>query len=93
MNIIEQVWTYMEQEKVKRAPTKLQQLWEVLQDIWRNIPLDFIQKFYDSVPRHVNELCKAKGFHTKYLTFIVLTIPALILLYSYHIHLLSYNII
>jgi hypothetical protein len=81
MNIIEQVWTYMEQEKVKRAPTKLQQLWEVLQDIW------------SSVPRHVNELCKAKGFHTKYLTFIVLTIPALILLYSYHIHLLSYNII
>jgi hypothetical protein len=66
MNIIKQVWTYMEQEKVKRAPTNLQQLWEVLQDIWRNIPLDFIQKLYDGVPRRVNELCKAKGFHTKY---------------------------
>ena len=26
MNIIEQVWTYMEKEKVKRAPVNLQQL-------------------------------------------------------------------
>lgn len=66
MNIIEQVWTYMEQEKVKRAPTNLQQLWEVLQDIWSNIPVDFIQKLYNSVPGRVNELCTAKGFHTKY---------------------------
>ena len=66
MNIIEQVWTYMEKEKVKRAPVNLQQLWEVFQDIWRNIPVDFIQKLYDSVPRCVNEVCKAKGFHTKY---------------------------
>ena len=66
MNIIEQVWTYMEKEKVKRAPVNMQQLWEVLQDIWRNIPVDFIQKLYDSFPRRVNEVCKAKGFHTKY---------------------------
>ena len=66
MNIIEQVWTYMEQQKVKRAPANLQQLWEVLQDIWRNIPVDFIQKLYDSVPSRVSELYKAKGLHTKY---------------------------
>ena len=66
MNIIEQVWTYMEKEKVKRAPVNLQQLWEVLQDIWRNISVEFIQRLYDSVPRRVNEVCKAKGFHTKY---------------------------
>ena len=31
-----------------------------------NIPVDFIQKLYDNVPRRVNEVCKAKGFHTKY---------------------------
>ena len=66
MNIIEQVWTYMEKEKVKRAPVNLQQLWKVLQDIWTNIPVHFIQKLYDIVPRRVNEVYKAKGFHTKY---------------------------
>ena len=33
---------------------------------WRNIPVDFIQRLSDSVPRRVNEVCKAKGFHTKY---------------------------
>ena len=66
MNIIEQVWTYREKEKVKSAPVNLQQLWEVLQDIWRNIPVDFIQKLYDSVSRRVNEVYKAKGSHTQY---------------------------
>ena len=55
MNIIEKVWTYIEKEKVKRAPVNLQQLWEVLQDISRNIPDDFIQKLYESVPRRVND--------------------------------------
>ena len=66
INVIEQVWTYMEKEKVKRAPVNQQQLWEVLQDIWRNIPVDIIQKLYDSVPPRVNEVCKAKRFHTQY---------------------------
>ena len=65
MNIIEQVWTYMEKVTL-HFPVNLQQLWEVLQDIWRNIPVDFIQRLYDSVPRRVNEVCKAKAFHTKY---------------------------
>ena len=51
---------------MKRAPVYLQQLWEVLQDIWRNIPVDFIQKLYDSFPRRVNEVCKAKVFHSEY---------------------------
>ena len=63
MNIVEQVWAYMEKEKVKRAPVNLQQLWEVLQDIWGNIPVDFIQEHYDSVPRRLNEVYKPKGLH------------------------------
>ena len=66
MDIIEQVWTYMKKEKVKRAPVNLQQLWEELHDVWRNIPVDFIQKLYDSVPRRVNEVYKAKGLYTKH---------------------------
>ena len=33
MNIIEQVWTYMEKVTL-HFPVNLQQLWEVLQDIW-----------------------------------------------------------
>ena len=63
MNIVEQVWAYMEKEKVKRAPVNLQQLWEVLQDIWGNIPVDFIQEHYDSVPRRLNEVYKPIGLH------------------------------
>ena len=61
MNIIEQVWMYMKKENVKRALVNLQQLWEVLQDIWRNIAVDhdFMQKLYDSVPRRVNGVYKA----------------------------------
>ena len=64
MNNIERI--HMEQEEVKRAPANMQQLWEVLQVIWRNIAVDFILKLSDSVPCRVYEVCKAKGFHAKY---------------------------
>ena len=45
MSIIEQVWTYMEKEKVKRALENLQQLWEVLQDIWKTFQLTLSRNF------------------------------------------------
>ena len=60
MNIIELVWTYMEKGAcMKRAPVNMQQLWKVLQYIRRNIPVDFIQKPYDIVPR--TKCTKPKG--------------------------------
>ena len=41
-------------------------LWLVLQDVWNNLPAEFLQKLCASVPRRIDAVLKAKGGHTKY---------------------------
>lgn len=66
LNIIEDIWNYMKDEKVKRHISNIDELWTTLQDIWKNIPQRFIDKLYRSMPKRVNAVYKAKGHNSKY---------------------------
>src|SRR4029434_6967919 len=44
LNIIESVWDYMKRQKDMREPTPTEDLWLVLQDVWNNLPAEFLQK-------------------------------------------------
>jgi hypothetical protein len=44
----------------------LKQLENVLQEEWYKIPLDTVQNLYESIPRRIAALLKAKGGPTTY---------------------------
>ncbi|MBN3274473.1 TCB2 transposase, partial [Polyodon spathula] len=66
LNIIKSVWDYIKREKQLRLPKSTEELWLVLQDVWANLPAEFLQKLCASVPRRIDAVLKAKGGHTKY---------------------------
>ena len=68
MSIIEHSWDYVDRQICQRdvLPTSEENLWEILQEEWAKIPLDYINKLYDSLPHRVQELLNVKGSHTSY---------------------------
>jgi hypothetical protein len=68
LNIIEHVWSYLKYrlDQCEKAPQTLDELWECVQDIWTSIPLEFLQKLYNSMPRRMRELLRNKGGHINY---------------------------
>jgi len=68
MNIIENLWGHMVREvypggKVYR---NVNQLEVAVQRVWNDIPLEYVQNLFDSMPRRVDELVEARGGPTKY---------------------------
>jgi hypothetical protein len=47
-------------------PTNKEQLWQALEEEWYNFPMESLQKLYESMPRRITALVKAKGGATKY---------------------------
>jgi hypothetical protein len=47
-------------------PTSLQQLEDVLQEKWYNIPLETAQSLHESIPTRIAAVVKAKGASTPY---------------------------
>jgi transposase len=68
MNPIEHLWAEMDRRmrKRERFPKNVEELWDVLQEEWKGISMDIINTLYDSMPRRVTALKKAKGWYTKY---------------------------
>ena len=57
---------YMKRQKDLRNPKSTEDLWLVLQDVWNNLPAEFLQKLCASVSGRIDAILKAKGVHTKY---------------------------
>lgn len=68
LNPIEHVWAYVKRQLslYETAPETLEDLWERVQAIWTNIPIDFLERLYESMPRRISAVIKAKGGLTKY---------------------------
>ena len=54
LNIIESVWDYMKREKHLGLHKSTEELGLVLQDVWVNLPAEFLQKLCASVPRIID---------------------------------------
>lgn len=68
MNPIEHVWGYLKNKLslIKNKPSTVGELKTNIKEIWGNIPVEYIRELYNSMPRRVEALLKAKGGHTKY---------------------------
>lgn len=68
MNITEHVWGELKRRVARRSPrpSNKKELWKVIQEEWRKIGLEFVNKLYDSMPSRVLSLKRARGSYTKY---------------------------
>jgi hypothetical protein len=68
LNITEPLWSVLETNVRNRFPprTSLKQLEDVLQEESYKIPLETVQNLYESIPRRIAVVLKAKGGPTPY---------------------------
>ena len=68
LNIIENVWHKIKHELQKhiQSITSHQLLETGICNIWTEIPIDYIQDLYKSIPKHLKQVIKAKGCITMY---------------------------
>ena len=68
MNIIEHVWDQLDALvcACSLLPCNKEELWVALQEKWSNFPSAMLSKLYESMPRCVATLLKARGGYTKY---------------------------
>jgi len=68
LNIIEHVWDHLDRQIRARPvqPRNLDHLWDILQEEWANMDLNYIPHLYDSIPHRIEALYEAKGCYTKY---------------------------
>lgn len=68
LNPIEHVWDILKVQIGRREhrPTSIHDLWNVVLEEWELIPSEMIQRLYESMPRRVEAVLKARGGHTKY---------------------------
>jgi len=68
MNIIEHVWNDVN-NRIRARPVKpstINELKAVIEEEWYATPFQYIRTLFDSMPRRINVLYKAKGGYTKY---------------------------
>lgn len=67
LNPIENLWNFVKRELLEqKKPTNEQDLWKMVQDAWRSVPVSFCQKLIDSMPTRCAEVIGNKGFTTRY---------------------------
>lgn len=68
MNIIEPAWDLLDRRLRARPvlPQNLDQLWDALVEEWAALDLATVRNLYQSMPRRVDALKRAKGEYTKY---------------------------
>jgi transposase len=68
LNPIEHLWSHLKKELLFYAepPESMEELWERVQDVWTKIPIVYIQKLYESMPRRMEAVVRSCGGHTKY---------------------------
>lgn len=56
----------MKRQKDVRKSTPTEDPWLVLQEVWNNLPAEFLQKLCEGVLRGTDAFLKAERGHTKY---------------------------
>jgi len=71
MNVIEHVWHYLKVKLYKLQPSyNAQELWDnvcdVMKEMWNDEMTERVQNLFESMPRRMQAIVKARGGHTKY---------------------------
>ena len=60
MNVIESMWTYLKNE-LKAFYSSSKELEEDIIFVWKNLPFDFIETLYESIPKRIQAVIDPKG--------------------------------
>lgn len=66
LNLIEHAWDYVEKQIRTRKHTNLNDLFNHIDEEWRKIPQEYIDKLFESMPRRIQAVLRSKGGPTKY---------------------------
>ena len=66
LNPIEHVWTYIAKKSEWQAIKHNIELFEIVEEEWNSIPIDYISKLYQSMRRRIDAAIKAKGGTARY---------------------------
>ena len=66
MNLIENVWNIIKKVIGNQIPCKRKEMWDKVCDTWYSVAPNVLEELYNSVPRRIADLYKAKGDATKY---------------------------
>ena len=66
LNPIEHLWDELERRLKKRQPKNRQELGSLLMEEWNKTEISVLEKLVDSVPSHLYECTRVKGYPTKY---------------------------
>ena len=69
LNIIEKVWQFMKNKLNfnPRGPPRIKdELIERIQEVWQRIPIMYLKKLYESIPRRLAAVQNMRGYSTKY---------------------------
>ena len=68
LNIIENIWLGVKRdiEKITLNVQTPEQLFDVISTAWQNIPVDYVQRLYETIPGRIHEVLRMKGHLAKY---------------------------
>lgn len=66
LNIIENLWSILKDRISRRLPRTADELWTITFEEWMNIDSDLIIRLYESIPKRLQLVIKAKGHGIKY---------------------------
>ena len=66
LNPIENLWSILDHGIKTRTPKNEEELFQILQNQWKNISGELLQSLVESMPRRFKAVIKSRGFTTKY---------------------------
>jgi len=66
LNIIENMWSILKGKVGKRYSKNADELWSVVKEEWDNIPKEYVEQLYMSIPSRLKLTLKNKGVHWHY---------------------------
>lgn len=66
LNPIENLWGHVQQQLKGRNGGSADKVYANIEDIWKNIPLDYMQRLINSMPQRCREVIANKGYPTRY---------------------------
>ena len=66
LNIIEPLWKILKDRVSKHSPRSIQDLWNICEREWMEIPDYVIMNLYKSIPRRISSIIKSRGQNSKY---------------------------
>ena len=66
LNPIENLWSILDRDLMSRTPNNEEELFDVLQEAWKRIPIQTLEDLVDSMPRRCQAVIDSNGNTTKY---------------------------